>query len=49
MNAEPPLLPEPGLETGLPPANRVNLARWGMRLSLVAPLVILLFLVFQPG
>jgi len=47
MNNEPPPTVDP--RVGLSPAKPANLARLGMRLSLLAPLVILLFLLIQPG
>ena len=49
MNTEPPPIMDPNPGTGLPPSNPVNLARLGMRLSLVAPVVILLMLLLKPG
>ena len=44
----PPVL-EPNLDNGLPPIQPANLARAGVYLSLVAPLVILAMVLIQPG
>jgi hypothetical protein len=47
MNPEPPPILDPN--SSLPPVEPANLARWGMRLSLVAPVVILLMFLMEPG
>lgn len=45
MSAEipPPLNPDPG------PSQSISLGQLGMRLSLVAPAVVLLFMILRPG
>jgi hypothetical protein len=49
MNAQPP--PIPPLSPGLRPAppSTTNLGRIGLQLSLMAPTVLLLFMVLRPG
>lgn len=48
MEPPPPIL-EPNLGNGLPPLKPLDLARCGGYLSLVAPAVILLLVLIQPG
>ncbi len=49
MSMDTPPILEPNLDNGLPPVKPANLARCGVYLSLVAPSVILLLLLIQPG
>ncbi len=49
MNTEQPPVVDPHASAGLPPSNPVNLARLGLRLALIPPVVIVLMLLLQPG